>query len=91
MLGEHDVLARLGGDEFAVVVEGTPAEAEQTAHRLLSVLDQPVEVGLLSLGVAASIGLACFPQHGRTVRELLRLADVAMYCAKASESCAKDI
>jgi diguanylate cyclase (GGDEF)-like protein len=84
-LGERDVLARLGGDEFAVVVDGTLADAEQTAQRLLSALDEPVEVGLLSLDVTASIGIACFPQHGRTVRELLRLADVAMYCAKASD------
>ena len=36
------------------------------------------------LEVAASIGIACFPQHGRTVEELLQHADVALYCAKAS-------
>jgi diguanylate cyclase (GGDEF)-like protein len=84
-LGDHDVLARLGGDEFAVVVEANPTEAERTAQRLLSALDHPVEVESLSLPVTASIGIACFPQHGRNVRELLRHADVAMYCAKASD------
>src|SRR5205807_3571811 len=30
--------------------------------------------------------IAVFPQHGRTVRELLRHADVALYCAKDSDS-----
>jgi diguanylate cyclase (GGDEF)-like protein len=85
VVGEHDLLARLGGDEFAVVLEATPAEAEKTAQRLLVALDLPMPVESLSLRVAASIGIACFPQHGRTGRELLRHADVAMYCAKASD------
>jgi diguanylate cyclase (GGDEF)-like protein len=85
VVGEHDMLARLGGDEFAVVLEGIPAEAERMAQRLLAALDLPMEVESLSLRLAASIGIACFPHHGRTVRELLRHADVAMYCAKGSD------
>jgi EAL domain-containing protein (putative c-di-GMP-specific phosphodiesterase class I) len=35
--------------------------------------------------VAASIGIACFPRHGRSPDELLRRADVALYCAKGSD------
>lgn len=85
VVGEHDMLARLGGDEFAVVLEGSPWDAEEMAARLLTALDLPMEVESLSLRVAASIGIACFPHHGRTVRELLRHADVAMYCAKRSD------
>jgi diguanylate cyclase (GGDEF)-like protein len=85
VVGEHDMLARLGGDEFAVALEGNPEAAERTAHRLLAALDLPMEVESLSLRLAASIGIACFPHHGRTVRELLRHADVAMYCAKSSD------
>jgi diguanylate cyclase (GGDEF)-like protein len=85
VVGEHDMLARLGGDEFAVVLRATPDEAEHAARRLLSALDLPMEVDSLSLRVAASIGIACFPQHGRSVRELLRHADVALYCAKDSD------
>jgi diguanylate cyclase (GGDEF)-like protein len=85
VVGEHDMLARLGGDEFAVALEDTPEAAELMAQRLLAALDEPMEVESLSLRLAASIGIACFPQHGRTVRELLRHADVAMYCAKASD------
>jgi predicted signal transduction protein with EAL and GGDEF domain len=44
-----------------------------------------MDVDSMSLRVDASIGIAAFPQHGRTVRELLRHADVALYCAKASD------
>src|SRR5205823_10135023 len=44
-----------------------------------------MDVESLSLRVAASVGIACFPQHGRSVRELLRHADAAMYRAKSSD------
>jgi diguanylate cyclase (GGDEF)-like protein len=83
--GEHGMLARLGGDEFAIVLENELPAAEAGAERLLAGLDLPMDVDSLSLRVDASIGIACFPQHGRTVRELLRHADVALYCAKASD------
>lgn len=85
VIGDHDTLARLGGDEFAVLLENSPAEAEQTAQRLLAALDLPIDVESLSLRVAASVGIACFPGHGRSVRELLRHADAAMYRAKSSD------
>jgi EAL domain-containing protein (putative c-di-GMP-specific phosphodiesterase class I) len=32
-----------------------------------------------------SIGVACFPGHGQTASELLRQADIALYCAKESD------
>jgi diguanylate cyclase (GGDEF)-like protein len=83
-LPDCETLARLGGDEFAVVVAGSRTEAEDAAKRLLSALDHPLEVDSLALQVAASIGIACFPQDGSTTAEMLRHADVALYCAKAS-------
>ena len=83
-LGQHEMLARLGGDEFAIVVPGGLAPAEDAARRLLAALDRTMEVDALVLHTAASIGLAVFPQHGTSTRELLRHADVALYCAKAS-------
>jgi diguanylate cyclase (GGDEF)-like protein len=84
-VSEHNVLARLGGDEFAVIVKGSVEDAEATAQRLLASLDPPMDVDSMSVRAAASIGIACFPHHGRTFRELLRHADVALYCAKASD------
>jgi diguanylate cyclase (GGDEF)-like protein len=85
-VSEAGMLARLGGDEFAVVLEDGPEAAEREAHSLLAALDLPMDVDSLSIRVSASMGIACFPQHGRTVRELLRHADVALYCAKASDA-----
>jgi diguanylate cyclase (GGDEF)-like protein len=83
-----DMLARLGGDEFAVLVE-TPAsldEARALAERLVAALEDPFDLDGILLDVRASVGLARFPDHGDTVDELLRRADVALYCAKASQS-----
>jgi diguanylate cyclase (GGDEF)-like protein len=87
VLGPTATLGRLGGDEFAVVLEDTGEEqAAAVAQRLIEALERPLEIDGLSIQVAASIGVACFPQHGRSVEELLQHADVALYCAKASQS-----
>jgi diguanylate cyclase (GGDEF)-like protein len=85
-VGEDLVLARIGGDEFAVLVQGGEAEAERVAERLLAALDHPLEVDSVALHICASIGIACFPKHGRSAPELMRRADVALYCAKRSDA-----
>jgi diguanylate cyclase (GGDEF)-like protein len=85
-VGEETVLARIGGDEFALVIDGDRADAEAVAARLLEALDDPLEVDSVALHICSSIGIACFPQHGRTSPELIRHADVAMYCAKDSDA-----
>ena len=87
-IGSRGMLARLGGDEFAVVFEGVREESEiaDAAQRLLDALDESLVVDSLSLQISASIGGACYPQHGRSAEELLRAADVALYCAKVEHS-----
>jgi diguanylate cyclase (GGDEF)-like protein len=85
-IGERGMVARLGGDEFAVLVDGDPAGAQDAARLLLTSLDAPMDIESLAIRVGASVGIACFPHHGRTVRHLLRHADVALYCAKASDA-----
>jgi diguanylate cyclase (GGDEF)-like protein len=84
--GQETVLARIGGDEFGVLVHGGQPQAEELAERLLAVLDQPLEVDSVALHICASIGIACFPKHGRSAPELMRHADVALYCAKGSDA-----
>ncbi len=85
-VGPTGLLARLGGDEFAVVLHArSEDEALAGAKRVIAALDRPLQINSLSLQVAGSIGIACWPQHGRTVPDLLRHADVALYCAKGSD------
>ena len=84
-LRERDEIARLGGDEFAVLVDAprtTTGDVREIGRRVRETLTAPFEIAGLSLQVRASVGVAVFPEHGRTVDELLRLADIAMYQAK---------
>ena len=83
---EEALIARLGGDEFAVL-QPTPADAaaaRRFAGRLADSLAQPVVTSDGRLRVGACIGIALAPEHGRSVEELLRHADIALYRAKAS-------
>jgi diguanylate cyclase (GGDEF)-like protein len=86
-LAEADMLARLGGDEFAVLLAGPagPGTGLAVAERLIGALDEPFELDGVLLQVRASVGLACFPDHGADPDDLLRRADVALYCAKAAQ------
>src|SRR5436190_10059185 len=83
-----ETVARLGGDEFAILL---PDVADRQAvvpvvRRVLKVLEEPVVVGGLALQVEASVGIALFPEHGKTVDAVLRAADVAMYVTKEARS-----
>ena len=79
-----DIIGRPGGDEFvALVPDVKPALAESLARRLTESLGKPYLIGGESLGCAASIGLALYPEHANTLTGLLRAADQAMYRAKA--------
>jgi diguanylate cyclase (GGDEF)-like protein/PAS domain S-box-containing protein len=75
-----DLVARLGGDEFVVVVfRANRAAADDTSNRIRHHLQKPVEFHGNLLQVGASIGIACFPKDGQTLRDLLRRADQEMY------------
>ena len=88
---EQDMVARLGGDEFIVLLTA-PSELaiESTVQRLIHVISEPIYVSKHHLRVSPSIGIAYFPQHGKTRNELLKNADMAMYEAKShGRNCAK--
>ena len=78
-----DVAARLGGDEFVLVLpEVGGAEATGVAERLRKGLTR--ESRKAGYVLAASMGVAVFPDDGDTTSDLLRAADQAMYRAKES-------
>ncbi|WP_280155512.1 sensor domain-containing diguanylate cyclase [Piscinibacter sp. XHJ-5] len=79
---QSDLPARLGGDEFAVVLVGTTeAGARQVAEKILELVSSHPEH---QRAVSASIGIAVYPRSARSMDELLRRADQAMYAAKGS-------
>ena len=78
-----DLVARIGGDEFAVLCVGcTEAEAVRIAERFVSTAATPIDVGITSAVVGASVGIATgTAQDGE---RLAREADEALYRAKAA-------
>jgi diguanylate cyclase (GGDEF)-like protein/PAS domain S-box-containing protein len=85
---DSDTVARLGGDEFAILPSGE-TDVETAAVIAWKVRDALEPVFLINdhvLEVRASIGVAFFPQHGRTTADLLRRAELAMQEAKRSDS-----
>jgi len=75
---------RLGGDEFAIMAIGEgPSVADGFGERLREKLNGFAELEGHQVRIGASIGMACFPQHGSDISTLLRNADRALYAAKA--------
>jgi diguanylate cyclase (GGDEF)-like protein/PAS domain S-box-containing protein len=83
---EVDTIARIGGDEFLILVPELKQSGDMSrfAQKLVALMARPVELEDRTLQVAASVGVANFPDDGQTADELLRNADAAMYRAKDS-------
>lgn len=81
-----DTVGRLAGDEFVVILENirSPEEVLALAEKLRHTVQEPVPIEGQAAQVGASIGIALYPEHGRSVEELLRRADAAMYAVKAA-------
>ncbi|MFT5531661.1 MAG: diguanylate cyclase (GGDEF)-like protein [Candidatus Poriferisodalaceae bacterium] len=81
-----DTVARFGGDEFVVLCSelSHPDDAQVVAERVRLAFEDRFVIGAHSLDTSASIGIAV--ASGGTVApdDLLRMADQAMYRAKAA-------
>ncbi len=84
-VGPEDLVARLGGDEFAIVKEGAREQDTLSllAEQIMQALRAPVACRGQQLPIDASIGIAIAPDHGSSIEDLLRSADLAMYAAKS--------
>lgn len=83
-----DTVSRRGGDEFLfLMLEATDeTSAANLAAKIIDSVAQPCEVEGVKLTVRPSIGIALYPEDGRSGPELLRNADIAMYAAKQQRS-----
>lgn len=85
MVRNCDVACRYGGEEFILLLPTMPLDiAVQRAEKLRQMFsDNIVEFGDFRLQRTASIGVAVYPQHGKSAHELIKNADRALYDAKA--------
>ncbi|MGA7437877.1 MAG: EAL domain-containing protein [Luteibacter sp.] len=80
---EDETVARLGGDEFVVVIDiSGPEDAAVLAEELVDLLSEPYLISGVTAHVSASVGIALYPENGRSRHELMINADAAMYHAK---------
>jgi len=83
-LHDDDTLARFGGDEFLIFIPQAVHSDEiiDTANRIIEMFSQPIRAEKHEFSVTASMGISFFPMDGDSPEELVRNADLAMYCSK---------
>jgi diguanylate cyclase (GGDEF)-like protein len=81
---QSDTVSRLGGDEFGIVLADAknPAAIDLVCQRIVESFLVPVRYAQTEMRTSASVGVAIFPEHGATMSELYKSADMALYAAK---------
>ncbi|WP_020210981.1 EAL domain-containing protein [Gilvimarinus chinensis] len=87
LLRRSDSMARMGGDEFTLLLLNVESSSD-IAHLAVKIIEQisaPYEINGYQLQVGCSVGIASYPEAGRSADALLKSADLAMYQAKQVE------
>jgi len=86
---EGDTVARLGGDEFVVMLTNlseqanvASEQAEATGNHILSKFKRSYQLAQSEYRAGCSIGITLFNHQQKSVEELLKQADIAMYQSK---------
>lgn len=80
---DHIQVARFEGDEFFVFIQDTNEdEIKEVSTKILSLINDQMEIqGRLNF-ISASIGIAIYPDHATNFEELMQFADTAINKAK---------
>jgi diguanylate cyclase (GGDEF)-like protein/PAS domain S-box-containing protein len=79
-----DIICRYGGEEFLIVMPATGLHiAQQRLEQIRQAFgDMRINYGQEQIHTTVSIGVAAFPVHGKSAREIIKAADQALYAAK---------
>ena len=85
-LREEDFLCRWGGDEFcALLPRADASQAQVIVERVCAAIRaMPLSVNDVSIELRVSVGIVAADSGMRDIAEIIRLADAAMYRAKAA-------
>ncbi|WP_062107563.1 sensor domain-containing protein [Bacillus niameyensis] len=83
-LRSYDLIARLGGDEFTVMLTNIQSEKDAlaSAEKIQKALQEPIEINNQPYTLTCSMGIALYPENGKTADELLTKSDTALYSVK---------
>ncbi|MGB2269922.1 MAG: putative bifunctional diguanylate cyclase/phosphodiesterase, partial [Cycloclasticus pugetii] len=83
-----DIISRFGGDEFVVALTDVKSHQiiETLARKIQNNLSRPFVFLEKEMHVSASLGISVYPSSGKTVSNLIKNADIAMYLSKQSKS-----
>jgi diguanylate cyclase (GGDEF)-like protein len=83
-VSEDDILARNGGDEFVILKQHvkTRKALEEFLETLVSIASTPFVLNDKTVHITLSAGAAIFPDNGRSLNDLMKNADIAMYTSK---------
>jgi len=85
VLNPSDIFARIGGDEFVIIYKNIDSEnLTEKIDKVMGVICNPWKIKGYELSISASIGVACYPDDGKSMVDLMKNADIAMYKSKSS-------
>ena len=84
---KDDIAARLGGDEFTGLISNISSQEQiiEIGETMSDLFNEPLDIDGQEIIMRTSLGISIYPDHGKSLEELILKADSAMYEAKQNK------